>query len=129
MELFLIRHGQSLNNFLPQEQRVEDPPLTDLGHQQAVLLAEWIESAGITRLISSPFRRTLETAEYVRRTTGLRPEIWIDLHEQGGCVAGPTPDCMVGRPGMTHGQISADFPGFQIGDETKIYGTLTITGS
>ena len=71
MELFLIRHGQSLNNFQPQEQRVEDPPLTDLGRRQAELLAEWIESAGLTRLICSPFRRAAnECSTHSPHSTG-----------------------------------------------------------
>ena len=35
MELYLIRHAQSQNNALPEEQRVEDPGLTELGNQQA----------------------------------------------------------------------------------------------
>ena len=31
MELYLIRHAQSQNNVKPEEHRVEDPPLTELG--------------------------------------------------------------------------------------------------
>ena len=42
MELYLIRHAQSLNNALPAEDRVEDAPLTDIGHQQCSHLAKWI---------------------------------------------------------------------------------------
>ena len=85
MQLFLIRHAQSQNNALPEEQRVEDPGLTELGHRQAELLADWVPALNLTRLITSPFRRTLLTTEPIRRATSLIPEVRVDLHEQGGC--------------------------------------------
>lgn len=62
MELYLIRHGQSENNARPEHLRVEDALLTELGHQQAGLAAEWIKTIGLDRLFSSPFRRALQTA-------------------------------------------------------------------
>jgi len=132
MALYLIRHAQSVNNSLAEELRVEDPPLTDLGRQQATHLAEWIKSLGLTRLISSPFRRTLETAEYVRQSTRLQPDIWVDLHEQGGCVSGTAPEVVKGEPGMSGREIRAEFPHFEVpndidGDgwwESKPYETV-----
>ncbi len=117
MELYLIRHGQSVNNALPVEERVEDPALTDIGHRQAAHSAEWAKSAGLTRLIVSPFRRTLETAEYIRQATGLIPEVWIDLHEQGGCMNGIDEASYIGRPGMTAAEIQAAFPHFALPPE------------
>jgi len=80
-------------------------------------LADWIPVLRLTRLISSPFQRALETTEPIHRTTGLMPEVWIDLHERGGCVSGTTPAEMKGRPGLTHLQIKERFPGFQVSDE------------
>jgi broad specificity phosphatase PhoE len=132
MAMYLIRHAQSVNNSLPEEQRVEDPHLTDLGRRQSEHLAEWITSVDLTRLISSPFRRTLETAEHIRQSTGLRPDIWVDLHEQGGCVSGTTPEVLTGEPGMTVREIRAEFPHFEVpgdidGDgwwESKPYETV-----
>ena len=101
MDLYLIRHAQSLNNAQPPELRVEDPALTDLGHEQSRRLAEHVTSLRLTKLITSPFRRALQTAEHIRLATGLIPEVRIDLHETGGCVSGIAPPLMVGRPGMT----------------------------
>lgn len=112
MRLFLIRHAQSANNARPEEQRVEDPAITELGHRQAAALAQWLEAAKLTRLMSSPFRRSLETTEHIRRRVGLQPEIWVDLHEQGGCYRGYQPERYEGRPGMTHGEIAAEFPDY-----------------
>jgi 2,3-bisphosphoglycerate-dependent phosphoglycerate mutase len=117
MALYLIRHAQSVNNSLPEELRVEDPPLTDLGRRQAAHLAEWIPSLALTRLISSPFRRTLETTEHIRQSTRLRPDIWVDLHEQGGCVSGTGPEVVKGEPGMTGREIRAEFPLFEVPDD------------
>lgn len=117
MELYLIRHGQSHNNAHPEEQRVEDAPLTTLGQEQAALLANFAKSLRLTRLITSPFMRALQTTDPVRQTTGLQPEIWVDLHEQGGCYAGHIPGQYVGRPGMTHTELAAQFPEFQNVDD------------
>ncbi len=117
MQLYLIRHAQSQNNALPEEARVEDPGLTELGHRQAELLAEWIPALKLTRLITSPFRRTLLTTEPIVRTTSLVPEVRIDLHEQGGCYSGHDFGDKVGRPGMTRKEIEAEFSGFQVADD------------
>lgn len=122
MQLYLIRHAQSYNNALPEEERVEDPGLTDLGHQQAEHLGEWISSLKLTRLITSPFRRTLMTTEPIRRATSLIPEVRIDLHEQGGCYSGHSFGNMVGRPGMTRHEIESEFSGFRVGDDMHTAG-------
>ena len=99
MDLYIIRHAQSTNNALPAEvelrERVCDPLLTELGYRQADHVAEhlatgrdgWSEAAsadpeagggpsaaayGITRLVCSPMRRTLLTAQPASQALGLR---------------------------------------------------------
>lgn len=114
MELYLIRHAQSANNANPVTQRVSDPPLTDLGKEQARYLAEWIISRRLTKLISSPFRRALQTADHIRAATGLPAEVRIQLHEQGGCYSGYLPWARTGEPGLTREEIERQFPGFDI---------------
>jgi len=109
MPLLLIRHAQSANNSLPEEQRSDDPGLTELGREQArrlgTRLAEWQPE----RLLTSAFRRTLETVAAVAEATDVRPEVVVDFHEQGGCQAGPSPEVYEGRPGLTRGQIVDEF--------------------
>jgi 2,3-bisphosphoglycerate-dependent phosphoglycerate mutase len=117
MELYLIRHAQSANNARPPEERVEDPTLTHLGHQQCSFLAEWIPALNLTRVFTSPFMRALQTADYIGNAASLRPMVRIETHEQGGCMSGPTRDVFVGRPGMTRSQIQHQFPGFDISPE------------
>ena len=117
MEIYLIRHAQSLNNARPVEERGADPPLTDLGRRQASRLAPWVKTLGFTRLICSPFRRTLETAEYIRSATNLTPEVRVEWHERGGCIAGTSVASHIGRPGMTRNEIKAEFPEFQLPDQ------------
>lgn len=117
MDLFLIRHGQSQNNALPESQRVEDPGLTEIGHEQAKRLGEWISVLGLTKLVTSPFRRALQTTEPIRRATGLVPEVRTELHEQGGCYRGHTVENTVGRPGLTRAEIEQEFEGFGVADD------------
>lgn len=114
MEVFLIRHAQSLNNARPEADRVADPSLTDLGHEQAHRLALWARSLRLTRLITSPFLRALQTTEKIRDVTGMTPEVRTVLHEQGGCYSGHTPKERVGQPGMTRWEIEQQFPGFSV---------------
>ena len=134
MELYIIRHGQSHNNALEDiRDRVCDPPLTEIGRKQAVLVAEYLKRKtdpsetnealsyqnrhgyDFTRLYCSPMLRALETAEPIGRALGLTPHIWMDLHEQGGIFldhgAGRGP---VGYPGMTREEIIARFPEYSI---------------
>ncbi len=117
MQLFLIRHAQSANNARPQSQRVDDPTLTRIGHEQARRLAASVAPLQLTRILTSPFLRALQTAEYLHQATGLLPEIRVPLHEKGGCVAGGGDTPFDGQPGMTRRQIATLFPGYQIAPE------------
>jgi 2,3-bisphosphoglycerate-dependent phosphoglycerate mutase len=112
MQLYLIRHAQSQNNAVAEHQRVEDPGITELGRQQAKCLAERVSTLELTRLFTSPFRRTLQTTKPIYEATSLRPEVRIDLHEKGGCYRGHTVDNVCGRPGMNRTEIEREFPGF-----------------
>jgi len=117
MELYLIRHAQSHNNALPEEQRVEDPGLTELGNQQADWLGKWIPTLELTIVITSPFLRALETARRIQEATNLKPEVRTAIHEMGGCCSGYPEIGMIGRPGLNRTEIELQFPGFHVAAE------------
>ncbi len=139
MDLYIIRHAQSVNNALADErQRVCDPALTELGQRQADLLAghlagghdlhpiyPWQPSIssngrgyGITRLYTSAMRRSLQTARPVGRALGLRPEVWIDIHEHGGIWLDRGEGIgIVSYGGLTRSEIRTEFAECDVPDE------------
>jgi len=138
MELYVIRHAQSTNNALANMHlRVNDPALTALGHQQAELVGQHLakginlemtvgksdedtqvnqrQGYQLTRLYCSAMHRAMLTAYHIGLATGLKPEVWLDLHEAGGMFDGhPDLDNLVGRAGRTRAEILAEFPNFQL---------------
>jgi 2,3-bisphosphoglycerate-dependent phosphoglycerate mutase len=140
MELYLIRHAQSANNALADHQdRVCDPHLTELGQRQAKVVAQHLTNGltpelaksssvettcsihrrgyDITRLYCSPMLRALQTAQSISQALGIAPEVWVDIHEQGGIFLdhGETGG-VVGYPGKTRSEILAEFPNYQLPD-------------
>lgn len=67
--MILIRHGQSEWNAIFNRTRIDpgipDPPLTEVGREQALHAAEMLATRSPTRLLASPYRRTLQTAEII----------------------------------------------------------------
>jgi 2,3-bisphosphoglycerate-dependent phosphoglycerate mutase len=143
MHLYIIRHAQSSNNALPDERcRVHDPLLTGLGWRQAELLAQHLAHGvsrepghpmttpgtvgnspkglqaagyGITRLFCSPMWRSLQTAQVVGPALGLTPEVWIDIHEQGGIWLDHSDGRgITGYPGITRRALRTAFPDYAI---------------
>ncbi len=112
MQLYLIRHAQSQNNALPESQRVPDPGITELGVQQSRALAERLRDAKIDVLLTSAFRRALQTTQCVAEVRDQPVSIWTELFEQGGCYSGHVD--LLGAPGMTREEIECDFPNFSV---------------
>ncbi len=65
----LVRHAEKAPD--PSD----DPPLTAAGAQRASALAEALRNSGITDIITTQFRRTLQTAQPVAATLGIIPEV------------------------------------------------------
>jgi 2,3-bisphosphoglycerate-dependent phosphoglycerate mutase len=112
MLLYLIRHAQSANNDLYARTgdsvgRLADPPLTEIGHRQAQLLAHHLSARsldndpppnligkyadrhdrlgyGLTHLYCSLMTRAIQTAGYIAAATGLPLVAWPEIHERGG---------------------------------------------
>lgn len=69
----LMRHGESHSNAddITNSDPVTDKGLTDSGRQEVLASVEALRTAGITKIIHSPFPRTTETAEFVADKLGL----------------------------------------------------------
>ena len=87
LELFYIRHAESAGNTASalisgRDYPVDDPPLTERGAEQAVLLGERMSRGTLDAVICSPLIRAVHTAhEIVKRQEGIRAELLPDLME------------------------------------------------
>ncbi|MBK8035238.1 MAG: histidine phosphatase family protein [Chloroflexi bacterium] len=91
LELYIIRHGQSTNNALPddsQATRVNDAPLTDLGKRQAEALATYLARGQPP--VDEPEYRLLATARLAghRLRTCMQPHVPRHANHLpgGGCA-------------------------------------------
>ena len=91
IRLFLIRHGRSTWNAARRIQGQADPPLDEVGRDQARRLAERLRNEEIAVLYASPLRRAWETAEIIRETLGVEvaPDERLKEHDVGD-IAGLT---------------------------------------
>jgi broad specificity phosphatase PhoE len=73
--MILVRHGQSEFNVIfgatRQDPGIVDPKLTQEGHRQAAAAGESLVGQGLTRIIASPYTRTLQTADIIARILNL----------------------------------------------------------
>jgi hypothetical protein len=67
LKLILVRHGQTLWNREKRAQGISDIELSQLGRSQAECLALSLRDEKIDRIISSPLKRALQTAEMINR--------------------------------------------------------------
>lgn len=91
MELFLVRHGQSVGNTLP-DRDMPDSPLTEQGHVQAARVAIYLRDRGITAIYSSPLIRAMQSAQPLARLLGLPIQVMKTLYEvrEGNRFTGPS---------------------------------------
>jgi broad specificity phosphatase PhoE len=78
MQLIFVRHGKP-----KVVEGDNDPVLSEAGRAQAERLAEWLAQRRIDRVVSSPMRRALNTAEPTSRMLGLELEVVDGLAEVG----------------------------------------------
>lgn len=140
MRFYFIRHGQSENNFLwddtgSSKGRSEDPDLTENGHRQARLLAQFIsreDSSYIPNEKNSEFRRevfqfshlytslmlrSVRTGIYLSEVLNLPLFGWPELHECGGIYLDDEETAtQVGLPGKTRSFFNSNFPNLSLPD-------------
>jgi probable phosphoglycerate mutase len=85
MELVLIRHGQSAayrdGSPFPLVDGQGDPPLSELGHQQADRVCARLGTAGISAIYVTTLCRTVQTAAPLARRLGLDGQVETELRE------------------------------------------------
>lgn len=83
--VFVARHGERIDHVdRSWRQRAEnphDPFLTETGKRQARALAEKLSDSGLTHIFSSPFYRTVQTANEVAEATGVKIKIEYGICE------------------------------------------------
>ena len=140
MQLYYIRHGQSINNANNEnnENKIyiehSDPYLTEAGKKQAQILAEHLKARqavtdtdswnnqnqhgyGITHIYASLMERATETAAFTARALGDVPfSAWVDIHEEGGIYERMEGDKFKGLPGKPRSFFEQNFPEMKLPD-------------
>lgn len=82
LTVYLLRHGESLANAGHVfASRKVDPPLSDIGIQQATLQAESLRAVKFSCMYASPLLRARQTAEIVSQKCGLELTLSDALQE------------------------------------------------
>jgi 2,3-bisphosphoglycerate-dependent phosphoglycerate mutase len=131
MQLYYIRHGQSINNANWESEGYTETPdawLTDIGKEQAHTLSEYLEKNqatvqhtgwdphnrhgfGITHIYASLMERAAHTASYTARKLPQLPfAAWTDIHESGGIYGREGDMKHVGLPGKPRSFFEGNFP-------------------
>ena len=126
--IWLVRHAERADQGTPAAAMMApqtDPELSTVGHQRAQTLAAMLRDAGITRIFSTPFARTQQTAAPLATLLGLQVEsydprqpetvdaLFAEIGSQGGryLIVGhsnTTPALVERLGGESHGAISED---------------------
>ena len=137
MQLYLLRHAQSVNNALVDHPNSHQPDasLTELGQRQAQHLADYLKAHAepdrcvdmmawryqnqaelgfqFDQIISSPMHRALQTTKPIAAALGAPVTVWGDLCERGG-VFHDKGGQINGLPGLTRTQIANEFPAYDL---------------
>ncbi len=137
MELYFIRHGQSENNAnwnKPDYQESPDPTLTELGHEQARVLAEFLKKNqtitdnrdwniqnrhgfGLTHVYTSLMERAAYTAAPISQALDIPLIAWKEIHEEGGIFSRGDKENIVGLPGRPRSFFKENFRTITLPDD------------
>jgi broad specificity phosphatase PhoE len=109
--MILIRHGQSHFNVhygaTRQDPGIVDPGLTEDGVAQAQTAAQDLARHDISRIIASPYSRTLQTANIIAAELDLVITVETLVRERAYFT------CDIGSP---RSQLSTEWPDLEFGD-------------
>jgi 8-oxo-dGTP diphosphatase len=101
----------------------EDRPLSPRGQKQARGLAELLADSGAARLVSSPYRRCVQTLEPLAERLGLTVEVDVRLAEGAGATGAlELATELTGRVGVlcSHGDVIPDLLDALVRDGVKL---------
>nr|WP_154926463.1 2,3-diphosphoglycerate-dependent phosphoglycerate mutase GpmB [Pantoea agglomerans] len=81
LQVYLVRHGETVWNAERRIQGQSDSPLTEKGEQQAWQVGERVKHLGITHIIASDLGRTRRTAEIIADACGCSVTLDARLRE------------------------------------------------
>ena len=81
MEIYFVRHGQTVWNVEKRFQGLSDSPLTELGITQAKLLGEKLKDIKFDKFYSTSLKRANDTANYIKGNRKQKVEIFDDFVE------------------------------------------------
>lgn len=81
MEIYFVRHGQTIWNVEKRFQGLSDSPLTELGITQAKLLGEKLKDIKFDKFYSTSLKRAYDTANYIKGNRKQKVEIFDDFVE------------------------------------------------
>jgi 2,3-bisphosphoglycerate-dependent phosphoglycerate mutase len=137
MELYFIRHGQSQNNANwnnSDYKESPDPALTEIGHEQAQLLAEFLKKNqnitdakawnvqnrygfGLTHVYTSLMERAAFTAAPIAQALDIPLIAWKEIHEEGGIFSRGDKSNIVGLPGRPRSFFMQNFSTLTLPDD------------
>ncbi|MDQ2691788.1 MAG: histidine phosphatase family protein [Chloroflexota bacterium] len=137
MELYFIRHGQSVNNANwdnPDYQESPDPALTEIGYEQARLLAEFLKKHqtlksegkwniqnrygfGLTHIYTSLMERAAFTAAPTAQALDIPLIAWKEIHEEGGIFSREDRSNVVGLGGRPRSFFMENFRTLTLPDD------------
>jgi phosphohistidine phosphatase SixA len=113
--VFLVRHAERAdddegNRMAMDPRMTDDPPLSAEGQDRAALLAEMLSDAGITRIHSTDYRRTRETAQPTADGAGIEISLYDASDLEGFAkelISTPGRHLVVGHSNTTPGLVEA----------------------
>ena len=109
--VLLVRHGRTVLNAENRLRGRLDPELDAVGLAEADALAQELAAREPARVVSSPLRRAVQTAEAIARRAGVRVQVDRGLIDRDyGSWAGHTKDELVDRWGSVDAAPGVERP-------------------
>jgi broad specificity phosphatase PhoE len=136
MQLYFIRHGQSVNNAYsndPDYIEHPDPFLTETGLAQVEQLAKFLKEKQLVanepkknslnqhgfafdHIYTSLMERAAHTATPIARALGVPLSVWMDIYEEGGIYAREKENRFQGLPGKPRSYFEKHIPELKLPD-------------